>query len=255
LREHYSTFRFTDDKLQSALINAIMLSEIEFHVTHDGSIIYSGDLIERFIETIVESVFPDCYYRVEITDFFKAYRYRRFKQFKGTPYIEEMRDGITYFVQEMFEKRYRYCGIPTHVNFVLSDDNLDPDSTTAMLGICPIFACRKGEPFARPYTLRRKDSPPPASHTGWWELSSIPQVESNDVVEHLTWLLDRLNPIAFQLKRLAKEASNEAFRVIQIRSVRPQGSMQGPSLSHDMLERLSILCDRVDIWLHPDDFL
>ena len=185
----------------------------------------------------------------------KAHRYRRFKKFTGTPFIEETRDGNAYSVQKIFEKLYRYEGIPTHVSFVISDKNLDPDKTTTLLGIRPAFACREGEPFTRPYSLRRKGAAPAVSRTGWWELCSIPQIESNNAIVHLIWLLDMLRPIEPQLKSLAKASSNKDYRVLQISIVRPKGSMQGPSLYSPMLERLSLLHDRVDVWFKQDDYI
>ena len=144
-----NTFRFADDQLQSSLIKAITAAGIQFTVTEDGAVRYSNDSIEWAINEIVEAVFGNSYYRVEIADPIKAYRYRRFKKFRGTPFIEEIRDGSTFFVQKSFEKLLRHRGIPTHVSYVLSDKNLDPDKTTALLGIRPTFACRKGEPFTR----------------------------------------------------------------------------------------------------------
>ncbi len=255
MAENHSTFRFANDQLQSSLIKAIKAVGIEFTVTEDGSVRYSNVSIEWAIDEIVEAVFGNSYYRVEIGDPIKTYRYRRFKKFRGTPFIEEIRDGSTFFVQKLFEKLFRHRGIPTHVSYVLSDKDLDPDKTTAHLGIRPTFACRKGEPFTRPYTFRRKDVNPPASYTGWWELCSIPHIESNEVIDHLNWLFDILDPIELKLNSLAQVFSNKDYRVLQISSVLPRGSMQGLSLSSSQLGRLSILCDRVDTWYLPDDYI
>ena len=255
MAENQNTFRFTDEQLQSSLIKSITAAGIEFTVAEDGSIRYSKESIEWAINDIVGAAFPGPYYRAEIADPIKASRYRRFKTFRGTPFIEEIRNGSSFFVQKLFEKLFRHKGIPTHVSYVLLDENLDPDKTTALLGIRPTFACRKGEPFTRPYSLRRKDVAPPPSYTGIWELCSIPQVESNDVIAHLNWLFDILDPIELKLRSLEKVFSNKDYRVLQISSVLPRRATQGLSLSSFQLGRLSVLCDRVDTWFMPDDYV
>lgn len=259
LKGSQHSFRFIEKQLQSALVKAISAAGIAFNIAGDGSILYSEDLserpVERFIDDVVETVFPDGYYRTAAADSVKANRYRRFKQFTGTPLIEEARDGNTYFVQKLFEKLYRCDGIPTHVSFTMWGKNLDSDKTTAILGISPSFACREGEPFTRPYSLRGKDIVSAQAPFGWWELCSIPQVESNDETVHLEWLLGLLNPIEPALTTLAEASSDTLYRVLQIAIVRPKGSQQGPSLYSPMLERLGVLCDRVDIWLEEDDYV
>ena len=170
--------------------------------------------------------------------------------------IEEARDGDTYFVQKIFEKLYRCDGIPTHVSFTMWGKNLRFRRDDRHLGY---FVRRlravKAEPFTRPYSSRRKGHSFRPAPFGWWELCSIPQVESNDETVHLEWLLGLLNPIEPALTTLAEASSDTLYRVLQIAIVRPKGSQQGPSLYSPMLERLSVLCDRVDIWLEEDDYV
>jgi hypothetical protein len=256
LKEKWETFRFMDEQLQSSLIRMLRNAGIEHKVAEDGTVLYLQEQpVEQFINQLVETVFPNNYYRTEISDPVKAERYRRFKKFAGTPFIEEIYGGRTYFVQELYEKLYCYRGIPTHISFILTDENLEPDKVTELLGVLPTFACLKDEPFTRPYALRRKDAVSPSSLKGWWELCSIPHLEANDINLHLEWLLKIVEPMAGKLKSLAEKSANKDFRALQIEIVRPKRSIGGVSLPGSMLERLGILCDRVDIRFWPDDYI
>jgi hypothetical protein len=263
LKEKWDTFRFTNDQLQSSLIKAIREAGIEHKVAEDGTVLYSEEQsienskhsIERIIDQVVGTVFPTSYYRTAIPDRVKADRYRRFKKFSGTPLIEEIRGGESYFVQEIYEKLYLYKGIPTQVSYILADDGLEPEKVTELLGVSPTFACLKGEPFTRPFTFRNKKAAPPSSRTGWWELCSIPHINSNDENLHLEWLLTILEPVELVLKSLAEKIIDKDFRVLQVDIVRPEGSIGGLSLPGSMLARLSVLCDRVDIRFRPDDYI
>jgi hypothetical protein len=169
--------------------------------------------------------------------------------------IEEIHGGESYFVQEIYEKLYRYEGRPTHISFILTGDDLAPDKITMSLGISPTFTCLKGEPFTRPYSGKRKEVAPSFSRIGWWELCSLPNLEANDVNLHLEWLLKTVEPAASKLKSLAEESTGIDTRILQIKIVTPKRAIGGISLSGSMLERLSILCDRVDIRFWPDDYV
>ena len=84
MKKSQLSFRFVENQLQSALVKAISAAGIEFDIAGDGSILYSDDSserpVERFIDDVVETVFPDGYYRIAVADSVKANRYRRFKQ-------------------------------------------------------------------------------------------------------------------------------------------------------------------------------
>ena len=253
LSEKNNSFRFVDEQLQASLVSAIKSARLTCEVASDGTVIYPHDYsIEEFINPIVETVFPDGYYRTEISDSIKAERYRRFKKYRGTPLIEEIRDGKSHFVQGIYEKLYRNGGIPTHVCFILADEALDPNTITSVLGVSPTFACLKGEPFARPYTKRGRDAPLRPSRTGWWELCSIPHVESNAVELHMDWLFRLLEPIVSEIKSLSERLVSKDFRVLQVDIVEPTGC-GGISMPSRMLEQLTMLTDRVDIRIWPDD--
>jgi len=241
--------------LQSLLIKTISDSDVVVEVLDDGTIAYSRESsIENFIDDIVCSIFNQGWYRTEISNKILLERYKRFKKYNGTRFIEEIRNGKTYVVQETYEKVYRNDGIPTHVSFILADVDLDPAEVTALIRITPTFACQKDEPFLRPYSKRRKDAPIRLSHTGWWELCSLPNIESNNIMIHLEWLINVLRPLTSELKHFSQKSNTDEFRVLQISIVEPS-RYPGVSLPNSMLRELTDLADRIDINFWPDDFI
>jgi hypothetical protein len=99
---------------------------------------------------------------------------------------------------------------PDHkrASFRLMGDRLDPDSITRATGLTPAVAHRKGEP--------RAPSPSGASYPPWrsgiWCLCSDQALAEtgNHLEDHLTWLLDQLEPHAERLRRLADEQGLKA---------------------------------------------
>jgi len=257
LIEIWESFRFTDSKLQSSHAKTIEEAKIRHRVASNGTIYYSPEnSIENFIEKIINTVFQNGYYRVEISDKTKADRYRRFKKFKQTPLIEEIRSGKTYFVQKIFEKIYRNINVPTNVSYCLVDEDLIPDRVTEQLGITPTFSCMKGESFTRPYSKRQNDATPIPCRKGWWEICSIPQVESNDIEEHILWLLNILEPVSSDLHKIIniKSVENDVA-LLQINIVNPKPGTGGFSITGELMKRLSELIDRTDIWVFDDDYI
>jgi hypothetical protein len=93
---------------------------------------------------------------------------------------------------------------PDHkrASFRLRGDDLDPDEITELTGLTPEVAHRKGELRS---ATGRKDLPPWRS--GLWSIDSsrdLP-VEGNQLEDHVTWLLDRIEPSREQLRRLCAE--------------------------------------------------
>jgi hypothetical protein len=88
-----------------------------------------------------------------------------------------------------------------HAGFRLAGDRLDPDAITQATGLTPQVSHRKGEP--RPPSRVGKQLPPWRS--GIWILDSedgLPQT-GNHLEDHLTWLLDQLEPKARTIHRLS----------------------------------------------------
>ena len=88
-------------------------------------------------------------------------------------------------------------------SFRLMGDRLDPDSITRATGLTPAVAHRKGD--------LRAPSPSGASYAPWrsgiWCLRSDHGLAEtgNHSEDHLTWLLDQLEPHAETLTRLRAE--------------------------------------------------
>lgn len=256
MKEKWETFRFTNDQLQLALIKAIDEAGLVYKVREDGTILYPQERsIEELVGQIVETVFTDGYYRTEIPDNAKAERYRRFKKFTGTEFIEEIRSGETYFVQKMIVKLYRDKEVPTHISFILVDENLNPDRVTEQLGITPTFSCTKGEQFVHPYSKRRKDAPPLFSHLGRWELCSIPEIESNEILVHIEWLFEKIEPISSEIQSLRGQLTKKGDVIIRLDIVISRYDLGDLSLTNLILNRLGKICDRLDAVFWQDDYI
>lgn len=90
------------------------------------------------------------------------------------------------------------AGSRVTVSYRLSGDDLDPDSITALIGVEPNTAYRKGELRAFP------DGSFGAPHRfGMWSVGTegvVAQIE--DLEQHLVWLLDQLEGAGEQLRAL-----------------------------------------------------
>ena len=256
MKEKWETFRFTNDQLQSSLIKAIDEAGLVHKVREDGTILYTPEQsIEKFIEQIIDTVFTDSYYRADIPDKIMAERYRQFKKFNGTEFIEENRSGNTCFVQKGFEKLYRNRDVPTHISFILVDENLIPDRITEQLGITPTFSCIKGGHFTHPHSKRRKDAPPMVSRLGRWELCSIPEIESNEILTHIEWLLEKIEPISKVLQSFRAQLAKKDNVIIRLDIVISRNALGHVTLSSLMLNRLSKICDMLNTVFWPDDYI
>lgn len=82
-------------------------------------------------------------------------------------------------------------------SFRLLGDDLDPDAISQATGLRPDHAQRKGDPHPQ-----GRGGPP--RRTGLWMLESPEAAEgtTNHLEDHLTWLLDQLEPVADRLEQL-----------------------------------------------------
>jgi len=249
------SFRFADASLQHALIQHIRQGGHEVESLADGSVPYSTRYnLEDFVSEVVATVFPDTYYRTKITDDRLAERYRRFKSAVGTVFVEERRGGVVHFVQPIYEKLYRSNGIPTHVSLVLADPDLDPQLISETLGITPTYTCAKGQIFTPPTSRRRRDASPQLSSKGYWELSSVSAIESNDVEPHVAWLVDKLRPATAQLANLPDRLNPERMGVVHVEVVRRDIGVH-TYLPSSYLAQLARWSESVSVWELADDFV
>lgn len=80
--------------------------------------------------------------------------------------------------------------IRTFATFVLTGRDLEPQAVTHGTGLRPTHLHLRGEVPS--------SGAPPFRH-GQWQLSSRSVVESDDLEDHLSWLLDRLEPVVDRL--------------------------------------------------------
>jgi hypothetical protein len=115
--------------------------------------------------------------------------------------------------------------------------DLDPDAVTVALGLAPTEAHRRGEPRrTRRATITGK---PPTYRVGIWWLDS-PLPTSATVQEHVEWLLDRLEPRAEEVRKIAATGIKPDFFV----SVLPLSTQFGFELSPEVMRRIAAL----NIW-------
>jgi hypothetical protein len=123
----------------------------------------------------------------------------------------------------------------------LQADDLDPDQVTKSLGVTPSEAFRRGDPFGRGGLRRRH---------GHRALCSEGRVASNDLGEHIAWLLDLVEPASDALARLRSQGVDaDVFCYLESRA---QG---GPEFSPTLKGRLALLnlALGIDIYCAQDD--
>lgn len=87
-------------------------------------------------------------------------------------------------------------GIHCHALMMFSGEALDPESISSLLDLNPSSSNRKGDPMARP----RPDRPTPLARKGVLSFSTHRSVVSNDINDHLRYLLGATLPVSQQLK-------------------------------------------------------
>jgi hypothetical protein len=113
----------------------------------------------------------------------------------------------------------------TWASFRLRGPEFDAGEVTQLLGISPTEAFSAGESYGD--GIR---------HRSLWLLSSRDQLESTDLRDHLTWLLDRLEPVQEEIAALLRQANKRAdFRCVWL-SATGEG---GPILSGALMGRLA----------------
>lgn len=124
----------------------------------------------------------------------------------------------------------------TYVTLCVYDG--DPDRVTEALRLPPTRTRRKGERWK----TRRGLSSMPARVDGWF-LESRDAVASDDLCDHLGWLLERIEPHAAALDDLRRDGCSARISCYW-HSAYGQG---GPTLSPDVMRRMAAL--DLPIWL------
>jgi hypothetical protein len=113
----------------------------------------------------------------------------------------------------------------TYATLRLMGENLDPQRVTAQLGITPSQTHRAGErsKFGGVYP------------TGYWALTSKDALDTEDLEEHIDWLLRQVEPISVQWLEQQAGVRADVFCFVEI------NSGAGLPFSSTLLGRLAAL--------------
>ena len=100
---------------------------------------------------------------------------------------------------------YETCERTYAVFQIKLPDEFDPSEITKIFGLQPTDSQKKGE-YREKFSSKRRIAP-----VSGWSLSSEGIVDSLDLPDHLVWLLDRLLPVANQIKDLQNEPDIEMW--------------------------------------------
>jgi len=133
--------------------------------------------------------------------------------------------------------------IQAHLSFRIVDTSLDPDRVSDALSIAPTRFGRRGEPIS-------KRVPKPRAK-GFWILDSAQELARSEPFNaHAIWLLDRLEPVAAAIQRLAQE--NEVVDLSA--GIFTDSQHGGPLIDASVLRRLGALDLTLCLDLYPDIF-
>ena len=90
---------------------------------------------------------------------------------------------------------------PPKVSLILRGKELDPKKIDEMLGINSYGSFKQGD-------KRPKDNN--KWTFGFWMFSSSEKIESMDLMVHIKWLLEQLEPVQTKLKEILKDETIEA---------------------------------------------
>lgn len=85
-----------------------------------------------------------------------------------------------------------------HALMQFSGEDLDPESISRLLTLTPFSSRKRGEPMARP----RPGRPTPTARRGGISYSTYRNIVSNDINDHLRYLLNAVLSVSVQLKAL-----------------------------------------------------
>lgn len=88
----------------------------------------------------------------------------------------------------------------TYASIILRGKELDPQKITDSIGISPSKSFKRGD--------KRKNNK--VWPHGYWELDSTGFVNSSDLVPHLEWLAERIEPAKLSLSKIIDESGIDA---------------------------------------------
>lgn len=121
---------------------------------------------------------------------------------------------------------------------VVSGDEVNPDTVSQALGLSPSEAFKAGDAYSRGHVRKH----------GMWALSSQDHVVSEDLEDHVRWLLDRIEPVQAALHDYLR--AKDSFGFITCFWPLPHGH-GGPEFSPALMRRVGA----VDLPLQIDAYL
>jgi hypothetical protein len=127
--------------------------------------------------------------------------------------------------------------LPVSVSFGVTSVTKKLTELSTLLGIKPTHAFELGDEFqTRTGTHKRERSV--------WQLRSDSEVASNDIQEHFSWLLEKLEPHHIVISTCVDDPEMEvAFRI----DCRCPDCIGGTSVPSHIMQRLATLSNRIDI--------
>jgi hypothetical protein len=89
---------------------------------------------------------------------------------------------------------------PPYASLYIRGRELEPEKITGILGVCPTRGYKRGD-------KRGKQNVWPH---GIWMLESSGELESNDPIKHIEWLVEKLEPARLKLIDILKDETIEA---------------------------------------------
>jgi len=134
----------------------------------------------------------------------------------------------------------------TRATLAIYPGDMDPEKVTQKLGLAPTSSQGKGEYEVFTPAGERM------VYSSSWLLSSEGEVLSKDLRRHLDWLLDRIEPVAAQLRELQQHPSMKMAVSCLWWSAFNEG---GPTLWPEQMRRMAQLnleCG-INVAFYPDD--
>lgn len=128
-----------------------------------------------------------------------------------------------------------------YASLTFTAKDLDPAKISETLGMKPELSFKRGEV--------RKDGKRIWSH-GAWHVSSSDNINSKDLIVHINWMIDQLNPVKEELAGIVSQ--KEMNSLISCFWIMPQGPNQ-LQFSPEMLYALSEFGINVEFYFYPPE--
>lgn len=124
------------------------------------------------------------------------------------------------------------------VSFGVSGDELVPSALSSRLGLQPDWAFAKGEEFQSPTGVHQR-------HHGVWAIASKSHISSDDLADHIRYILETLDPVRDVVNEIKQDPSSRVSVGIWWE---PEGEQGGYTLKAATVATLCQYCDEIDFY-------